>query len=78
MTVSVQQRSQQQPGIVPGVRGQQPQLTRRGRAAHEAVAEGGMGGGEADDSSAVSGECADGSPSERQKAQQKEAKELPE
>lgn len=58
---------------MPGVRGQQPQLTHSGRAAHEAVAEGGTEG-KPDDSSAVSGECADGSPLSGRTT--KEAKEL--
>lgn len=61
VTVSVQQHSQQQPGIAPGVRGQQPQLTCSGRLAHEAISEGEMQENNVD-SSAVSGECTDSSP----------------
>lgn len=61
VTVSIQQHSQQQPGIAPRVRGQQPQLTCRGRLAHEAISEGEMKENNVD-SSAVSGECTDSSP----------------
>lgn len=71
VAVSVQQHSQQQPGIAPGVRGQQPQLTCRGRLAHEAISEGEMKENNVD-SSAVSGECTDSSPlSKRQQRRRK-------
>ncbi len=80
VTVSVQQHSQQQPGIVSWVRGQQPQLTCRGRLAHKAIAESRKKENKVD-SSAVSGECTDSSPfSKRQhrrgKASQVKDKDL--
>lgn len=71
VTVSVKQRSQQQPGIASRVRGQQPQLTRGGRLAHKAVSESGKKENKVD-SSAVSGECTHSNPfSKRQQRREK-------
>lgn len=61
MTVSVQQHSQQQPGIEARVRDQQPQLTHRGCLAHKAISERRRKKNNVD-SSAVSGERANSGP----------------
>lgn len=75
MTVSVQQHSQKQPGIVSWVRGQQPQLTQRGRLAHEAISESGNKENKVD-SSAVSGECSESSTFRKRQQRREKASQV--